>query len=94
MFAPLLNYNQSRQIVFELFGFFQLLYRFFLFINVEILPGMQVAAVTEQEAEVYHIYRTPFLQENAAAALLKQVSSLYLLLDCFDCSPDECNFPV
>ena len=55
---------------------------------------MQVAAVTEQEAEVYHIYRTPFLQENAAAALLKQVSSLYLLLDCFDCSPDECNFPV
>ncbi|KAG0595885.1 hypothetical protein M758_UG206700 [Ceratodon purpureus] len=33
----------------------------------------RVAAVTDQEALVYHIYRTPFLQENAAAALLKQV---------------------
>lgn len=48
-------------------------------IDVKVLHafGTQVAAATEQEAEVYHIYRTPFLQENAAAALLKQVRGLH-----------------
>lgn len=52
----------------------------FAVVDVETLHafGTQVAAATDQEAEVYHIYRTPFLQENAAAALLKQVSGLWL----------------
>jgi hypothetical protein len=35
--------------------------------------GKQVETVQETETEVQHLYRTPLLQENATAALLKQV---------------------
>lgn len=60
-----------------------------LFIKVVTLDALQVAIATEQDSEVYHVYRTPFLQENAAAALLKQVRGVCLIYQSFCLLPDR-----